>query len=121
MLSLAAAASAPLRTMSQKVSPGAWWVTRATVMRGVEALPADASAPPSSDFLPPEPLEQPARVRAAAAATATNGAILRERVCEERSIFACTSLCYTGEGAGVRGSGPEPQIGRASRRERAKV
>ncbi len=79
MLSLAAAASAPLRTVSQKVSPGAWWVTRATVIRGVVALPAEAFAAPSSDFLPPELLEQPARVRAAAAATATTGANLRER------------------------------------------
>ncbi len=80
--------------MSQKVSPGAWWVTRATVMRGVFALPAEAPASPSSSaFFPPELLEQPARVRAAAAARATAGANLRERACEERSIFSCTSLC----------------------------
>src|SRR6266550_5686034 len=38
-LSLAEAASAPLRMMSQKVSPGAAWVTMAKVMRGVLALP----------------------------------------------------------------------------------
>src|ERR1700752_4746927 len=30
----AAEASAPLRTRSQKVSPGAWWVMSATVARG---------------------------------------------------------------------------------------
>src|SRR5215211_2943149 len=39
-LSLAAAASAPLRMMSQKVSPGAPWVIMATVISGVFALPA---------------------------------------------------------------------------------
>jgi hypothetical protein len=48
-------------------------------MRGVLALPAEAPEESSVDFLPPELLEQPARVRAAAAATATMGAILRER------------------------------------------
>ena len=58
---------------------GAPWVTIAMVMFGVLALPALAVAAFCSDFLPPELLEQPARVRAAAAATATTGAILRER------------------------------------------
>src|SRR5919202_840812 len=38
-LSLAAAAWAPLRMMSQNVSPGAPWVTMAMVMFGVLALP----------------------------------------------------------------------------------
>ena len=37
MLSFAAAASAPLRTMSQNVSPGTSWVIIATVTRGVSA------------------------------------------------------------------------------------
>ncbi|CAM5581322.1 hypothetical protein SVIOM342S_01084 [Streptomyces violaceorubidus] len=63
-------------------------------MRGVFALPAEApESLSSSAFFPPELLEQPARVRAAAAARATAGANLRERACEERSIFSCTSLC----------------------------
>src|SRR3954462_4751584 len=103
-LSLAAAAWAPLRTMSQKVSPGDWWVTSAMVIRGVEALPAEAPSALSSDFLPPELLEQPASVRAAAAARATAGANLREREREERSIFPCTSLCdgeNVGKGGGI--------------------
>ncbi|GAA2314723.1 hypothetical protein GCM10010234_69910 [Streptomyces hawaiiensis] len=79
-------------------------------MRGVVALPAEAFAAPSSAFLPPEPLEQPARVRAAAAATATTGANLRERGWEERSIFPGTSLCYCGGKEGItKGSVvPEP-------------
>src|SRR5689334_20451819 len=64
MLSLAAAACAPLRMRSQKVSPGEAWVTMATVMRGVVALPAKAGVSPSSDFLPPELLEQPVANRA---------------------------------------------------------
>src|SRR5712691_11561762 len=44
MLSFAAAASAPLRTMSQNVSPGAAWVITATFMRGVVAWPAAGCA-----------------------------------------------------------------------------
>ena len=36
--SLAAAASAPRRTRSQNVSPGAWWVISATVARGAPPL-----------------------------------------------------------------------------------
>src|SRR5918912_608137 len=43
-LTLAAAASAPLRTMSQKVSPGAWWVIMAILKRGVPAA-CGAGAP----------------------------------------------------------------------------
>src|ERR671931_2437522 len=61
-LSLAAAASAPLRMMSQKVSLGAPWVTMAMVMFGVLALPALADWAFSSAFLPPE-LEQAAAAR----------------------------------------------------------
>src|SRR3954466_4005030 len=106
MLSLAAAASAPLRTMSQKVSPAAWWVTSATVIRGVSALPAEAFDPLSSAFFPPELLEQPARVSAAAAATATTGASLRERKWEERSIFPAPH-CATGERT-LFALGPDP-------------
>src|SRR5437773_1895587 len=68
MLSLAAAAWAPLRTVSQKVSPGAACVIIATVIRGVEALSAEMSFPASSAFLPPEPLGHPAPSRAAATA-----------------------------------------------------
>src|SRR6266545_4036064 len=52
-LSFAEAASAPLRMMSQNVSPGAPWVTMAIVMRGVVALPAETPPVSSSDFLPP--------------------------------------------------------------------
>src|SRR3954451_761651 len=92
--------------MSQKVSPGAWWVTSATVIRGVVALPAAAPDWLSSAFLPPELLEQPARVRAAAAAPATTGTTLRERKREERSIFPAPH-CATGnvgKGKGSRGS-----------------
>src|SRR3954469_23433787 len=63
-LSLAAAAVAPLRMMSQKVSPGAPCVTIATVIFGVFALPAAAPpAVPVSAFLPPE-LLQPAAATA---------------------------------------------------------
>ncbi len=65
--------------MSQKVSPGAWWVTSATVIRGVSALPAAAPELLSSAFFPPELLEQPATSSADAAAIATSGATLRER------------------------------------------
>src|SRR4051794_1781145 len=104
MLSLAAAAWAPLRTVSQKVSPGAACVIIATVIRGVEALPAEMSFPASSAFLPPELLEHPATSRAAAAAAATTGVILRERGWDKRSIFT-TPHCATGDG---RGPSPGP-------------
>ncbi|CAL2069226.1 exported protein of unknown function [Streptomyces murinus] len=112
MLSLAAAASAPLRTVSQKVSPGAWCVTRATVIRGVSALPAAAFASACSAFLPPWPLEQPVRASAAAATMATSGTDVREPEREERSIVLCTSLCVRREGRCCVGtrykSPPEP-------------
>jgi hypothetical protein len=72
MLSLAAAAWAPLRMRSQNVSPGDAWVIMATVIRGVFALPAEAAAPSSSDFLPPELLEQPAANRTPARAVAVS-------------------------------------------------
>ncbi|WP_159056352.1 hypothetical protein [Streptomyces sp. DSM 15324] len=41
-LDVAAAAWAPLRIRSHNVSPGEAWVTMATVIRGVSALPAEA-------------------------------------------------------------------------------
>src|SRR6266567_75606 len=61
MLSFAAAASAPLRTMSQKVSPGAAWVIMATVIFGVLTVPEELCLPPED--------EQAARESAATTAT----------------------------------------------------
>ncbi|GAB7106016.1 hypothetical protein JCM4814A_43300 [Streptomyces phaeofaciens JCM 4814] len=61
-------------------------------------MPAEAPSALSSDFFPPELLEQPARVRATAAAMATTGAILRERG-EELSIFPAPH-CATEENTG---------------------
>src|SRR6266540_123814 len=95
-LSLAAAAWAPLRIVSQKVSPGAACVIIAIVMRGVLALPAETSFPLSSAFFPPELLEHPATSSVAAAAAATTGTILRERGWDERSIFPAPH-CAAGE------------------------
>src|SRR4051794_717438 len=100
-LSLAAAARAPLRMVSQKVSPAGAWVTIAIVMRGVEALPADTLLPASSAFFPPELLEQPARIRAAEAATATTGTALRERERETR-FMTRAPRCADGRGTGGR-------------------
>src|SRR5215467_9171817 len=91
MLSLAAAAWAPLRMRSQKVSPGEAWVTMATVMRGVVALPAEAAASPSSDFLPPVLLEQPA-VNRAPARTAAVRAAARWFLC----MSLAPHLCWSG-------------------------
>src|SRR4029453_9616452 len=62
-LSLADADSAPLRMMSQKVSPGAAWVIMAIVIWGVLALPAEIPALLSAAFLPPELLQAPADTR----------------------------------------------------------
>src|SRR5262245_11094018 len=106
-LSFAAAASAPLRMVSQKVSPEGAWVTIAIVMRGVVALPAETLPASSSACFPPELLEQPARVRAAAAATATAGTILRERGSAVRFIRAphCASGREGGSPAAVRPPG----------------
>src|SRR5664280_1406478 len=69
-LSLAAPASAPLRTMSQNVSPGAWWVIIAMVIFGV--LASAALAPPVSfvAVLPPAE-EHAARENAVAMDAAT--------------------------------------------------
>src|SRR5918911_3593980 len=69
-LSFADADCAPLRMMSQNVSPGAAWVIMAIVMAGVFALPAAAPGLLcSSAFLPPEPLQAVSpRVTAAAIA-----------------------------------------------------
>src|ERR1044072_7348602 len=98
-LSLAAAVWAPLRIMSQKVSPGAACVIRATVMRGVVALPAEMLFPASSAFFPPELLDHPAKSRGAAAAAATAGPILREWERDKRSIVAAPH-CAAKEGRG---------------------
>src|SRR3954464_5397637 len=68
-LSLAAAASAPLRMMSQKVSPGAWWVIMATVILGVFATPALLPLADCVAALPPDE-EQAASPVAAVASTA---------------------------------------------------
>ncbi|BBC29537.1 hypothetical protein SGFS_008310 [Streptomyces graminofaciens] len=92
MLSLAAAAWAPLRMVSQNVSPGTAWVIIAMVMRGVVALPAETPPALSSDFLPPELLEQPASARTVLAAMATKTVNLREREGSERFISA-PQLC----------------------------
>ncbi len=77
MLSLAAACSAPLRTVSQKASPAPAWVTMATFQRGVVTAPpaaAEALARASSARLPPV-LLQPATatVRARTASAAATG------------------------------------------------
>src|SRR3989440_7755596 len=68
-LSFAAAAWAPLRMMSQNVSPGAAWVAIAMVICGGLALPP--ATPPlfCSDFLPPL-LLQPAAATARPATSA---------------------------------------------------
>src|SRR2546430_12832082 len=76
MLSLSAAAMAPLRTMSQKVSPGAWWVIMATFRRGVVAAcgacaPAAAGACVACDGAPP-PMQAMARVASPPAHTRNN-------------------------------------------------
>src|ERR1035437_2065472 len=61
-LSFAAAAAAPLRMMSQKVSPGAAWVIIWMVIFGVLAVPALAALLLLLDF--PPLVEQAARERA---------------------------------------------------------
>src|SRR5439155_23561347 len=76
MLSLSAAAMAPLRTMSQKVSPGAWWVIMATFRRGVVAAcgacaPTAAGACVACDGAPP-PLQAMATVASPPAHTRNN-------------------------------------------------
>src|SRR5664279_3829768 len=63
-LSFAEAASAPLRMMSQNVSPGAWCVIMAMVILGVLATPALPPAEEAVACLPPD--EQAPRARAAA-------------------------------------------------------
>ncbi len=72
--SFAEAASAPLRMMSQKVSPGAWWVIMATVI--VVGL-APWAPPPSVSCFPPLE-EQAAMASTEVAPKATTAA--RERV-----------------------------------------
>lgn len=67
-LSLAAAASAPLRTRSQNVSPCLAWVMNAIFIRGVSATLPDDPLAFSSSCLPPEELQAPS------AATSTSAA-----------------------------------------------
>ena len=76
MLSFCAAASAPLRMRSQKVSPGASWVTIAIVTRGVFTPPPPPPAPPVSAGFPPV-LEQAASAAAVRSAPIANGRRLR--------------------------------------------
>src|SRR5689334_12119988 len=104
-LSFAAAAFAPLRMMSQKVSPGAAWVTIAIVIFGVLALPA--AAPPaacSSAFLPPVLLQPPAATTrpTTRAATATRFAC-RNIVSCLRSVLGHTQSAGRGVRPVVRG------------------
>jgi hypothetical protein len=88
-LSLAAAAWAPLRMMSQNVSLGAPWVTMAIVMFGVLALPALAVWVFSSDFLPPELLQAAAARSSITVTTASRG------WCRSR-VMACLSVWRPG-------------------------
>src|SRR5262245_57107992 len=67
MLSLSAAACAPLRIKSQNESPGTSWVIIATVARGVFAVPAPIPLPDSWG-LPPVLEQAPSRVITAAPA-----------------------------------------------------
>ena len=53
MLSLSAAAWAPLRMRSQNESPGTSWVIIATVIRGRVRLPPPPPPPPVSAGFPP--------------------------------------------------------------------
>jgi hypothetical protein len=94
-LSLAAAASAPLRMMSQKVSPGAAWVTIWTVISGVFACPAFAPAAGASSCLPPVSLQ-------AAAASSTSASSATRRGCLRSWIMRSTFLL------GVPCEGPGP-------------
>ena len=70
-----AASSAPLRTMSQKVSPAAAWVIIAILIRGVVATCPPPAALPVSAGLPPV-LEQ--ALRASIGTTAATSAAFRQ-------------------------------------------
>ena len=88
-LSLAAAASAPLRMMSQKVSPGAPWVIMATVISGVFAWPALAPAAGASSCLPPVSL-QAAAASSSTASSATRIGCLRSWIIQiHLSAWSC--------------------------------
>ena len=86
MLSFVAAAVAPLRMRSQKVSPGAAWVIIATVSFGPAAAApaAGAAADEVSAALPPEDEQA---VRASAAASA----VTAPTTCLERFMIGCLS------------------------------
>ncbi len=105
MLSFTAACSAPLWTMSQKVSPSPEWVIIAKVQRGVftAAFPwADAALRASSARLPPV-LLQPARDSDSAPASAmpTHVRNRATRPCPS----CCAVLCVPGPAAARPGSG----------------
>jgi hypothetical protein len=89
--------------MSQKVSPEGAWVTIAIVIRGVPALPAEMPAASSSDFFPPELLEQPASARVSAAPTAMTGVTLQRRGGDVRFMVRAPH-CARGERSWARGS-----------------
>src|ERR1700694_5712809 len=82
MLSLAAAACAPLRIRSQKLSPGASWVIIATVARGVFATPA--LPPPDEVFGLPPVLEH----AASAVAASTTPTAMEMRRTRRRDLSA---------------------------------
>jgi hypothetical protein len=75
-LSFAAAACAPLRMMSQKVSPGAPCVTIAIVILGVSALPAPTALFALSSACLPPVLLQPASTRATPATSAAQRSLV---------------------------------------------
>src|SRR5262245_40119904 len=89
MLSLSAAACAPLRIKSQNESPGTSWVIIATVARGVFAVPAPIPLPDSWGF--PPVLEQDASRVITAAQAAVITATLRgvPRVAAVGRLWSC--------------------------------
>src|SRR4029453_15107713 len=107
-LSLAAAASAPLRMMSQKVSPGALWVIMATVIWGVLALPALAPAAGASSCFPPV-LLQAAATNSSRATSTTRRGRLRSWIMEIRlSARSCLQGGGTRVGLASRSWGRRP-------------
>ena len=106
-LSLAAAASAPLRMMSQKVSPGAPWVIMATVISGVFACPALAPAAGASSCLPPVSL-QAAAASISSASSATRIGCLRSWIMQ---IHLSAWSCLQGGWVAGRAPGVAPVDG----------
>src|SRR5699024_3042254 len=101
-LSFLAASSAPLRTWSQKVSPGAAWVTIATVISSVPAPPPPPPPPSVSSFPPVD--DPPASASAATAAVVmTAGRVKRDMVgaflCVRRDAATERSGTVPGPGA----------------------